>query len=325
MELECFYHIIRLFYLCRFRMNSNQKAHLAVFCTNLFFAANYTFIKYVSPSVVGPYALNIFRVGGSILLFWMVWLFKTSSVRIEKRDIGRFLLCALTGVALNQMLFIKGLTMTTTIHASLLALATPIVVTLFALWMLNEHFTFLKALGLSLGVGGGILLIMQKENSGHAPNYLLGDFLILVNAISYSFYFILVKPLMTRYSALNVIRWVFTMGFFMILPLAWPQMKEIRWEMMDYTHIVALILIVLTGTFLAYYFNIYGLQHLGAGVTGAYIYTQPVLAALIATFALGEKISIQKILAAALIFGGVYLVSLKQRKWRTAGNELTEK
>lgn len=294
-------------------MTNNQKAHLAVFCTNLFFAANYTFIKYISPLPIGPYALNIFRVGLSILLFWLIWLFGSSSAGIEKKDIGRFILCALTGIAINQMFFIKGLTMTTSIHAALLMLATPIVVTVFALWILGEKFTFLKRLGLSLGVGGGLLLIMQKENSGHAPNLILGDLCILINAISYSIYFILVKPLMSRYSPLHVIRWIFTIGFFMILPVALPQVKEIRWDLMDWNHIAALILVVITGTFLAYYFNAYGLQHLGAGITGAYIYTQPVLAGLIATFVLGERISVQKILSAVLIFGGVYLVSLKRK------------
>ncbi|RYF77474.1 MAG: EamA/RhaT family transporter, partial [Chitinophagaceae bacterium] len=110
-----------------------------------------------------------------------------------------------------------------TVHAALLTLVTPIVVTLFALWALKEHFTFYKAAGLSLGIGGAVFLILQREAGQHATNYLLGDLLIIINAISYSLYFILVKPLMERYSALHVIRWVFTLGFFMMLPFCWSQ------------------------------------------------------------------------------------------------------
>ena len=64
--------------------------------------------------------------------------------------------CSRMLVAINQMLFVKGLTLTSTIHAALLILVTPIVVTLFALWVLNERFTLFKAMGLSLGIGGAV-------------------------------------------------------------------------------------------------------------------------------------------------------------------------
>ncbi|RYY96081.1 MAG: EamA family transporter, partial [Chitinophagaceae bacterium] len=73
----------------------------------------------------------------------------------------------------------------------------------------------------------------------------------------------------------------------------------------------ALAAIVLTGTFLAYAFNAFGIRQLGAGVAGAYIYTQPVFAVLIATLLLGEQFSWQKAGAALLIFAGVFLVNRK--------------
>ena len=290
------------------------KAHLAVLCTNIFFATNFSLVKLISPNLIGPYALNVLRVGISIILFWIVWLFGKTSARIRKQDWGRFVLCALTGVALNQMLFIKGLTLTSTIHAALLMLVTPIIVTLFALWILKELFSIFKAFGLALGIGGAVFLILQREGSQNASDYLLGDVLIVLNAVFYSIYFILVKPLMERYSPLQVIRWVFTIGFFMILPVGWQQASEIQWNSFSTEHFVALLFVSVFGTFLAYYFNIYGIQHLGASVTGTYIYTQPVFAVSIAIIFLDEHINWQKIAAAVLIFAGVFLVNFKRSK-----------
>src|SRR6476646_3867052 len=116
-------------------MKARTRAHLAVLGTNLFFAANYSLVKMISPSLVGPFALNIFRVGGSLVFFWALRPFDKESIPLRKQDLPRFLWCAVTGVALNQMLFVKGLTLTSTIHASLLILATPLVVTFFALWV----------------------------------------------------------------------------------------------------------------------------------------------------------------------------------------------
>jgi drug/metabolite transporter (DMT)-like permease len=256
----------------------------------------------------------VLRVVISLIFFWTVWLFGKERAGIRRQDRGRFVLCALTGVCINQMLFIKGLTLTTTIHAALLILATPIMVTLFALWVLNERFTFFKALGLSLGIGGAVFLILQRESGQQAANYLLGDILIVINAISYAVYFILVKPLMLHYSPLHVIRWVFTIGLFTLLPFGWQQTAAIEWGTFHWQQIAALLYVSVCGTFLAYYFNVFSIQKLGASVTGAYIYTQPVFAVLIAILFLAEGLTWQKIMAALLIFAGVYLVNLKRKE-----------
>jgi drug/metabolite transporter (DMT)-like permease len=293
-------------------VNTRAKAHTAVLGTNIFFAANYSMVKLISPVPVGPFAVNLLRVGLSLGLFWLVWLFGKTPAGIRKKDWGRFFLCALSGVAINQLLFIKGLTMTSTVHASLLILATPLLVTVFALWVLKEQFTLYKASGLALGIGGSVFLILQKESSPHAPDYLLGDLFILINATSYAIYFILVKPLMKDYSALHVIRWVFTLGFLMIIPFGWQETAAIEWSSLQWMHIGAMASIAVTGTFLAYYFNAYGIRHLGAGTTGSYIYTQPVFAVIIATVVLHESLDWRKVLAAILIFSGVYLANYRR-------------
>jgi drug/metabolite transporter (DMT)-like permease len=292
-------------------MSETRKAHIAVLLTNFFFAANLSLVKHISPSLVGAFGVNFFRVGIALLFFWILWAFSGRNAGIDKKDIPRFVGCALTGVAINQMLFIKGLTLTSTIHAALLMLSTPMLITLFALLWLRESFTFSKGIGLALGVGGALLLILSKDASGISS--VSGDVLILINAISYAIYFILAKPLMTRYPPLHVIRWVFTFGFILILPFSWPDVQQINWEQALFSQLVSLGALVFFGTFLTYSFNTYGLKHLGAGITGSYIYTQPVFAAIIAALFLKEQFSVEKAVAALLIFSGVYLVSRKSK------------
>ena len=292
-------------------MKPVTKAHIAVLLTNLFFAANLSLVKHISPSMVGPYGVNLFRTGISLLLFWLLWSFSKRPASIDRKDLGRFLLCALTGVAINQMLFIKGLTMTSTIHAALLMLCTPLLISLFAFLWLREQFSLSNAGGLILGIGGALLLILSRDQSGIAS--VKGDLFILVNAISYAIYFILVKPLMLKYPPLHVIRWVFTFGLLMILPFGWTDVAAINWETVKQTQWIALATVIFFGTFLTYSFNTYGLKHLGAATTGSYIYTQPVFAAIIAAIFLQEHFSWEKAWAALLIFSGVYLVSRKPK------------
>ena len=288
-------------------LNKNSKAHIAVLITNLFFAVNYSFVKIISPSHVGPYALNLCRASGSLLLFWTLWLFAKNKIAIRKQDMGRLALCGLFGITINQTLFIKGLTMTTAIHASLLTLCTPIMITILGFWILKEGISTLKIAGLLLGVIGSVWLIAGRQSTGQPKNYLLGDIFIILNGISYAIYFILVKPLMKRYTSLQVMRWVFTFGFILMLPFGWMQFNEINWSGLTPAHTGVLLFVVFAGTFLAYVFNAYGIGVLGPGITSAYIYIQLVFAVAIAVLFFNERLTLQKIIAGTIILTGVYL------------------
>jgi drug/metabolite transporter (DMT)-like permease len=294
-------------------MRPNLLAHLAVLGTNIFFAANFSLVKMIAPRLVQSFGLNVYRVGCSLVLFWLLWLLSKDKRRLQGRDLGRVIACGLAGVAINQMLFIRGLTLTTSIHAALLMLTTPLLITVFALLVLKEKLTRTQVPGLLIGVAGAAWLISGGTQSSNAPNPVLGDFLILINAISYSVYFILVKPLMQRYTPLEVVRWVFTAGFVFMLPFGWREALSVPFGQFTPGDWGALAAVVITGTFLAYCFNAYGIRHLGAGTTGAYIYTQPVFAVLIATLILREQFSPGKGIAAALIFLGVFLATRKPR------------
>lgn len=295
-------------------MNKRTTAHLALLFTNLFFAINISAVKHLTNSQLAkPFGINVVRVGISMILFWMLFLVKRVNVKIEKPDIKRFLLCAITGVAINQLLFLKGLSLTYSIHASLLMLTTPILIVFIAAWILRERLSFVKLIGLGLGITGAAVLVLGKENSGEGNDILFGDMLILINAVSYTFYFVLVKPLMLKYDPIVIIRWLFSFGFFLVLPFGWVEFTQIQWAHFNTIDYTCMALVVLTGTFLAYLFNIYGIKILGASVAGFYIYTQPVFAALIAMAFLKEPLSLYKMIAALLIFAGVFLANKPAR------------
>jgi len=294
-------------------LNSTLKAHLGLLGTNLFFATNYSAIKYfTSHHYAGPLGINIIRVGISAALFWILFLFKPSEKRIEKKDFPALILCTLTAIALNQLLFIQGLSLTFPIHAALLTLITPILITIIAARILKEKITIAKLVGLLLGAMGAVLLVSQREITAPGENVLFGDTLVILSAVAYTFYFILVKPLMNKYSAVQVIRWIFTIGFLMTLPFCYTEFTKITWQFFTFKDWFFLFMVVVPGTFFAYVFNVYGIQKLSASKAGAYIYSQPVFAVIIAIIFLKEYLSFYKIIAAVLIFAGVFLSNKKQ-------------
>ena len=291
-------------------MNKRTAAHLALLFTNLFFAINLSAVKHLTNlQLAKPFGINVIRVGVSMILFWLLFLAKPVNIKIARKDLGRFVLCAITGVVINQTLFIKGLSLTYSIHASLLMLTTPILIVFIAAWILRERISFIKLSGLALGITGAAVLVIGKENSGTGNSIVLGDILIIINAISYTFYFVLVKPLMLKYDPVVIIRWIFSFGFLLILPLGWIEFTQIQWQQFTGVDYTIMTLIVIGGTFFAYLFNVYGIKILGASVAGFYIYTQPFFAAIIAMLFLKEELSMYKIVAAGLIFAGVFLAN----------------
>lgn len=298
-------------------MEQRLKAHLAVLGANLIFGVNFSIVKFVTPGLIKPFGLNVVRVLVTTALLWLMHLWEKPKQPLLKKDIPLFILCALTGIAINQLLFIKGLSITYSIHASLLMLCTPLFITITAFFFLKEKISLPVIGGLALGIAGAVMLITAKENTGSGTNIILGDIMIALNAVSYAIYFVLVKPLILRYTPLQVLRWAFTFGTIFILPFGWNQFIEAPWSSFSNTEYIAIAFVVILATFLGYLLNIYGLTHLQASAAGTYIYSQPIFATLVAVLFLNEAITPVKIISALMIFTGVFLV--QKSKLRRSG------
>lgn len=292
----------------------NWKAHAAVLSANLIFGINFSAVQYITRKFIGPFGLNVIRVAVSALLLWILIFFSSTKAGIQKKHVGRFFLCSITGVVINQMLFIKGLSMTLSIHASLLILVTPVFITIVAAWIGTEKLTILKMAGLITGISGAVMLALNREHKATGSSVLWGDIFVIINAISYAFYFVLVKPLMIQYNPVHVIRWVFTLALLFVIPIGFNEFSEINWRIFTGKELLATGFIVIGATFFAYLFNLYGIHRLGAAITGSYIYTQPVFASIIAILILHETFTVSKIIAALLIISGVYFVSRKTER-----------
>jgi drug/metabolite transporter (DMT)-like permease len=289
-------------------LEQRLKAHLAVLGANLIFGVNFSIVKFVTPGLIKPFGLNVVRVLVTTALLWLMHLWEKPKQPLLRKDIPLFILCAITGIAINQLLFIKGLSITYSIHASLLMLCTPLFITITAFFFLKEKISLPVIGGLALGITGAVMLITAKENTGNGSNVILGDIMIALNAVSYAIYFVLVKPLILRYTPLQVLRWAFTFGTIFILPFGWNQFIEAPWSSFSHTEYIAIAFVVILATFLGYLLNIYGLTHLQASAAGTYIYSQPIFATLVAVLFLNEAITPVKIISALMIFAGVFLV-----------------
>jgi len=288
----------------------NLKAHLAILIANLIYAASYGFSKDVLAGYIPPFAFILIRVIGATLLFWLVIAF-TKRDKIDKKDFTTIALCGLFGVAANQLMFFEGLKNTISINASVIMVATPLIVLILSRLILKETIKPQKALGVGIGMIGAIALIFSKAGGSEVSLY--GDMFILLNATSYGIYLVLVKPLMKKYNPITIITWAFTFGLIMVLPFGLSQWSEINWSFpADIQWKIAFIILAMT--FFTYLLNIYGLGKVSPTVVSAYIYLQPILATIIALAKQKEELAFTTVLFGLMIFVGVFLVSVPLNK-----------
>lgn len=293
-------------------MNKRLLAHLALFAANLIYGINFTVAKDVMPEFINPLGFILVRVSGAVILFWLCYrLFFYE--KVQPSDYLKLALCGLFGVAINQMLFFKGLNLTTPINAAVIMVTNPILVLLFGVFFSTETFSKSKWLGVSLGALGAFVLITNGGEFSLNKDHFWGNIMVFINASSYAVYLVMVKPLMQKYKPITVISWVFLFGIFFVIPFGWSEFQAIQWSVMPSKILWEVAFVVIGTTFFAYLFNIYGLKTLNPSTVSSYIYLQPVLASIVAILASADELSSIKVASAILIFTGVYLVSHKSR------------
>lgn len=266
------------------------------------------------PDVIKPFGFILMRVSGAAIIFWILSLFFPSE-KIERRDWSRFVICAFFGMALNMLAFFKGLSLSTPINSSVIITLSPVLLLVLSAFILRERITWLKSLGIFLGLCGALVLILfGLKEQPNAPNIQIGNLLFIVNATSYSIYLILIKPIVPKYSSITLLKFLFLFAFLINLPIGISEFTEVAWTSIPLEDIWKLGFVVICTTVMTYLLNIYALKQLSPSTIGAFIYLQPLIAVLFAVIVGSDSLTALRIGAAVLIFLGVYLSTIKRTR-----------
>ena len=275
------------------------------------------FSKYVIlGGIVTPMMITNLRMGGAMVLFWALSAFMPKQ-HVPGKDLLRLFFASMLGVLINQTCFMAGVGLTAPGDASIITTSMPLWVLILGAFILHEPVTGRKLGGIACGATGAILLILgsgrvaAEATGGKA---ILGDLLVLTAQLSYATYLCLYKNFVAKYSLVTLMKWMFTFAFIMNLPLCFRQMLTADWGALDWMSVGSLAFTVVGGTFLAYIFIMTGQKTLRPVVVGMYNYVQPVVSCMVGIYLGMDTFNIEKALAIALIFGGVYLVTVTSKR-----------
>ena len=285
------------------------------------FAAN-TMWGFMSPvskfvflgSAVTPFILADCRMAGAAALFWIASLF-TKREKVSRRDMLLLFIASLLGIVFNQGLFTFGLGLTSPVNASIITTSTPILTMLIAAVYLKEPVTGKKVGGIVLGAGGALLLILSgRQASPTQGGNVAGDVLCVLAEVSFSLYLVLFKALISRYSPVTLMKWMFLFASLCTLPFTYKSLVSLEWSSLDLMVDLGIAFVVCGGTFLCYLLSPVGQHYLRPTVVSMYCYVQPIIASVVAVWWGMDSFTLLKVVAVVLIFSGVFLVTVSKSR-----------
>jgi drug/metabolite transporter (DMT)-like permease len=253
--------------------------------------------------------VSAFRVSSAALI--LVFVYSLSRPRQEFPPLRRwhfsfFFKLALTGLVINQTLFVLGLSYTTVAHSALIVTFGPLFTLIFAWLRGQELLTFKKIVGMSLSVLGIILLNFNQDFTLQTQN-LLGDFFTLMGSMAFAYFTVLSKNAASIYGPVPATCFTYFAGACMLLPIGLPFIVKVDWFHLTWGSYLAFFYVAVLSSVLAQLIFYYALRRMTASRLAALTYLQPVVTTISSALLLSEKLSLNFIVGGSIVLSGIIL------------------
>ncbi len=300
-------------------MNFDWKGHASMLGANTMWGLMSPVSKIImAGGAVTPLVVSDLRIGGAMVLFWVVSLF-TKPEHVDHKDMATLFFASLFAIVFNQGCYMFGISLTSPGDASIITTSMPLWAMILAAFILKEPITGKKVLGIAFGAGGALLLILGSGNNvrmspAGGNTAIWGDLLVLFAQLCYAFYIVFYKNFVKKYSLVTIMKWMFTYSFICMLPFSAKDLAAAHWGGLHSAEIAGLVFIVVGATFFSYMLIVVGQKRLRPTVAGMYNYIQPLVACAVAACWGMDSFNLTKTVAVIFIFGGVYLVTVSRSR-----------
>jgi drug/metabolite transporter (DMT)-like permease len=298
------------------KSSTNISGHIACFTAYAIFGVNIIVCKdLTSGHLISPIGIFTLRSLGAGLMFWILSLFLPAE-KVEKKDYLKILAAAFLGYFVTQLTFLVAIPDVTPMHCSIISSMSPIYTMFIAAVVLKEPLSWKKAGGVVLSLCGILFLIFNNASgtSGASESKLSGIFLMFLNSLSFSLYLGIFKPVIAKYSVVTFMKWIFLFSALMSLPLSLREIVSLEWTKIPSVQMWELGFLIVFATFVSYFLIPFGQKRIRPTLVSMYSYIQPIIATIISIILCMDILTWQKLMAALMVFAGVFIVSRSRAK-----------
>ena len=285
----------------------------------LIFGLNIVVCKDLTSSgVISPLALFTLRSLGAGALFWIISMFLPKE-QVERRDLPKIFAASVLGFFLTQISFLMAISRITPMDCSIVASLSPLYTMFIAAYVLKEPLSAQKIGGVVLSLCGVIYLILNSVTaaSGVVQTTPAGVLLMIANSLCFSLYLGIFKPIITKYSVVTFMKWIFLFSSLMSLPFSAAEIVKTPFATLPVSYLAELAFLIICATFITYFLIPVGQKLLRPTLVSMYSYVQPIVAIVVSIYVGMDTLSWQKVLAAVTVFAGVIIVSRSKHRAMT--------
>ena len=282
----------------------------AIFGFNIIVCKDLTSGHLIPP--LGIFTLRSLIAGA---MFWILSAFLPKE-KVDRKDYIRIFAASMLGFLTCQVTFLVGIPYITPMDCSIMTAMSPIYTMAIAALVIKEPITMKKAGGVAISFAGIIYLIVNRVTSpgGVTESTPFGIFMIILNTLSFSMYLGIFKPLIAKYSVVTFMKWIFLFSACVSAPLSVKGLISVDWQTIPSVQYAELAYLIICATFITYFLIPVAQKRIRPTLVSMYSYVQPIIAIVISIILGMDQLTWQKVLAAAMVFGGVIIVSYSKSR-----------
>lgn len=290
----------------------NLTVYLLVTTSAFFWGANFVLAGPILADLPPYWAAAIRFVLGAALMFTIAGIRRDKLLSLLRHHAPVYLLLGTIGITAFNLLFFYALQSTSANSAALIMATNPLLTTLLAAALLGEKPSARHIAALPVALLGVLVVITHGEMKRLTSlGFTHGDLLMLAANLSWALYNVFTRRYMPNASPVANTSWIMAAGATLLLTVALSSDSHIHTLGMQAS--IAMLIMVVGGTVLAYLFWGIGIARLGAARTAIFLNLVPVFAMLIGIL-LGTLPSTSQLAGGLLVLGGVSIAMLPSRR-----------
>ncbi|TDW59767.1 DMT family transporter [Oceanimonas baumannii] len=273
--------------------------------------AGNSLVNKLSADVIAPEAISFYRWAFALLVLTPVLLPGVWRRRAMIRpQLGKLAVLAALGMVLNQSLAYFAAATTSATNMALITSLVPVISLLLAVPLLGARLSKLALLGAFISFGGLLFMLGKGNLSGLATSVVPGDLLLLLAAVVYALYGLLLKRWSLQLPTWDLLYMQILIAVVLLSPLLLIasdiSISQASLPLIAYAGICASIL--------APWAWIRAIALLGTERTAIFMNLMPVFTAVLASTLLDEQLGVPHYVGGALVLTGVSLVQYRARR-----------
>ncbi|MBI5402543.1 MAG: EamA family transporter [Ignavibacteriae bacterium] len=255
---------------------------------------------------ISPLSLAFFRFGTANLLLIIIFLIQRHTIKIDKKDITRFIILGLLVLPFNQFFFLKGISLSTAAHSGIMYSLTPLFAYLISIKIKHEKYSHGKLFSILLSIIGIVIIFYENFIESEKSTSMEGDILLILAVTTWAFYLTLSKDMVAKYGAVKTSTIAFTIGSILYIPILIYDLPNFTLDKLSTYGILSFIHLTFLVAFGSYFVFTWSSKYISVSSLTTSMNSSPLITIVFSWILLNEKLSYFFIIGTVITLFGVF-------------------